>query len=153
MLAADVGPAAVPEGLDLREPHDDEECGAMVDVNSLAYGMDLSPGKPLLGVRSFWHGHFPVIGRAGGDAASTTAVFMVDGYRYVALVATAPGHQRRGYADATMRRALELAGAVHGARPTVLHATDAGRPVYERMGYRTIANHTIFMSKALLEGH
>jgi hypothetical protein len=35
----------------------------------------------------------------------------------------------------------------------VLHATDAGRPVYERMGYTTISTHTLLMEKRFLEGH
>ena len=77
----------------------------------------------------------------------------VDGYRYVALVATAPAHRRRGYADAVMRHALEAAASAYGERPTVLHATDAGRPVYERMGYTPISTHTLYMDAALLGGH
>jgi predicted acetyltransferase len=78
---------------------------------------------------------------------------MVDGYRYVALVATDPAHQRRGYADATMRRALEVAAEQHGGAPSFLHATEAGRPVYERMGYAAVTTHTIFIEKRFLEGH
>jgi predicted GNAT family acetyltransferase len=78
---------------------------------------------------------------------------MVDGHRYVALVATDPGQQRRGYAEAAMRRALELSAGVHGERPTVLHATDAGRPIYQRMGYAAISTHTIFIEKSFLAGH
>jgi hypothetical protein len=38
-------------------------------------------------------------------------------------------------------------------KPTVLHATDAGRPVYARMGYDTIATHTAFIEARFLEGH
>ncbi len=71
----------------------------------------------------------------------------------MALVATDPVHRRRGYADAAMRRALEVAAAAHGALPTLLHATDAGRPVYERMGYSPIATHTMLMEKRYLDGH
>jgi predicted acetyltransferase len=75
---------------------------------------------------------------------------MVDGHRYVALVATEPGYQRRGFADAAMRRALENAARVHGETPTVLHASAAGRPVYERMGYASISTHTLLTEKRFL---
>ena len=52
-----------------------------------------------------------------------------------------------------MRHALDVAGAKYGEKPTVLHATDGGRPVYARMGYETIATHTAFIEKRFLEGH
>ena len=56
--------------------------------------------EDLIGTRSFWTDHFPVLGLTGGKSACSAAVLMVDGYGYVALVATDPGQQRRGYADA-----------------------------------------------------
>jgi predicted acetyltransferase len=74
---------------------------------------------------------------------------MVDGLRYVAMVATEPAHQRRGYGQAVMQQALVTAAARHGATASVLHATDAGRPVYQRMGYRAISTHSLYMDKAL----
>ena len=115
--------------------------------------MDFGSAKGLIGMASFWANHFPVIGAVGGTPAVTASVLMTDSCRYVALVATDPALQRRGLADAAMRRALELSGAACGERPTVLHATEAGRPVYARMGYRTISNHTVFMEKRFLTKH
>jgi GNAT superfamily N-acetyltransferase len=153
MLAERVGEPHESPGLHLTVPSDDASCCALVDLNAAAYAMDLETSKPLLGRAGFWKGHFPVVGLADGAPASTASVLMVDGIRYVALVATAPGQQRRGFADAAMRRALQLAADVHGEKPTVLHATEAGRPVYERMGYATISRHTAYMSKAFLGGH
>jgi len=154
MLAGKVGPAArVPDGLELRVPQDDAGCEAVLDVNSAAYGMPLDAGKPVWGRRTYWNGHFPVLGLAGGEPVSSAVVMMVEGYRYVALVATAPGQQRRGYADAVMRHALEMSRQACGECPTFLHASDAGKPVYERMGYETVSTHTIFMDKRFLEGH
>ena len=153
MLAKTVGGSRPVSGLELTEPRDDNACAAVLDINSLAYAMDLAAGKPLLGSSAFWQDQFAVVGVADGRAVSSAAVLMVDGYRYVALVATDPGQQRRGFGDATMRRALENAAAVHGEAATVLHATDAGRPVYERMGYAPIATHTLFMEKRFLEEH
>ncbi len=154
MLASRIHPSnPAPDGLELVVPQDDSGCSAILDLNSAAYGMDLEAGKSLIGRSSFWSGHAPVLGLVGGKPASTAAVVMVDGYRYVALVATDPAQQRRGYAEAAMRRALDVAAAEHGERPTFLHATDAGRPIYERMGYRPVATHTVFMEKRFLTSH
>ena len=94
-----------------------------------------------------------MLGLTEGKATSCAAVLMVDGYRYVAMVATDPARQRRGHGAAVMREALEVAARRHGRVPSVLHATAAGRPVYERMGYRTISNHTVFMEKRFLGEH
>ena len=55
-----------------------------------------------------------MLGRIGDTPACCAAVMMVDGYRYVALVATDPAHQRRGYAEAAMRTALDVAAREHG---------------------------------------
>jgi hypothetical protein len=52
-----------------------------------------------------------------------------------------------------MRHALDVAAATYGEKPTFLHATDAGRPVYERMGYEPVAAHTAFIERRFLEGH
>jgi GNAT superfamily N-acetyltransferase len=153
MRAERVGEPNETPGLRLTVPSDDASCSTVLDVNTAAYGMDLEAGKPLIGRAAFWKGHFPVVGLVDGTPASTAAVLMVDGVRYVALVATAPGQQRRGFADAAMRLALQLAADVHGQKPTVLHATEAGRPVYERMGYASISRHTAYMPKAFLGGH
>jgi GNAT superfamily N-acetyltransferase len=154
MLAPHVAPAArVPDGLQLALPADDGLCEAAVDINAAAYGMDLEAGKTLIGRRQFWDAHYLVVGVAEGAPVCSAAVMIVDGLRYVALVATLPDRQRRGFADAAMRRALEVAAAAHGEIPTVLHATEAGRPVYERMGYSAISSHTLFMEKRFLEEH
>ena len=145
--------ARVPDDLQLAVPQDDTACAAIADINSLAYGMDLSAAQPLLASRGFWTDHLPVLGYAGGRPVSTSSVLMVDGVHYVALVATDPGQQRRGYAEAAMRRALELSAQAHGAGLALLHATDAGRPIYQRMGFEPTSTQTIFMEKTALAGH
>ncbi len=144
---------AAPAGLQLQVPEDDAGCGAMLDVNSAAYGMSLDAAKPALGRHAFWAYHAPALGLVGGTPVSSAAVIMVDGYRYVALVATDPAHQRRGYGEAVMRHALDAAVVSHGDKPTFLHATDAGRPIYARMGYETVSTHTVFIEKRFLDGH
>jgi len=146
-------PTSIPSGLELTMPTDDAGCSAVLDVNGLAYGSDLRAAKDLVGTRSFWSQHFPVLGLIGGKPVSAAAVLIVDGCRYVAMVATDPDHQRRGYAEAAVRRALELSARAHGERPTVLHATEIGQPMYQRMGYTTLAAHSIYMDTAFLTDH
>jgi hypothetical protein len=52
-----------------------------------------------------------------------------------------------------MRHALSTAAEKFGERPSFLHATDAGRAIYERMGYETVATHTCFIDKTFLGAH
>jgi hypothetical protein len=146
-------PAALPAGLQLSQPADDAGCAAALDVNSAAYGVPLDAAKPVLGAAAFWADKVLTLGHAAGQPVASTAVFPVDGYRYVALVATQPGEQRKGYADAVMRTALTQSVERFGDSPTVLHATDAGRPVYTRMGYARLASHTAFIESKFLGGH
>jgi GNAT superfamily N-acetyltransferase len=154
MLAQSVGPVErMPDGLELKLADDDATCTAIMAVNSAAYAMPLDAANEVWGKAAFWKNHVEVLGSVGVEPVSSAAVMKVSGHRYVALVATAPGQQRKGYADAAMRYALEIARQRDGDLPTFLHATEAGRPVYERMGYETIAHHMAYMEKEFLEGH
>ena len=155
MRAQRIAPAArAADGLALEVPRDADGCSAILDVNAAAYDVPLDVCKPTYGQPAFWTGHSPSLGRVNGEPVSSAAVFMVDGYRYVALVATMPDRQRRGYAEAAMRYALDTAASAYGDTPTTLHATDAGRPIYARMGYEPIATHTAFIETRFLgEGH
>ncbi|WP_394365212.1 hypothetical protein [Paraburkholderia kirstenboschensis] len=69
------------------------------------------------------------------SAVSTAAAIVNDGAVYLALVATRPDAQRNGFGEATVRCALSAAYHATGIRRTILHATDAGLPVYLRVGY------------------
>jgi ribosomal protein S18 acetylase RimI-like enzyme len=154
MIAQHVAPPYnVPAELRLLRPDDDERCSALLDVNSLAYDMDLEAAKAIIGTRAFWSGHFGALGLVEGNPVCSAAVLMVEGHRYVLLVATKPTHQKRGYGEAVMRHALDLSAQAHGNGPSTLHATEAGRPIYERMGYAAIATHTLFIEKKFLESH
>jgi GNAT superfamily N-acetyltransferase len=154
MIASRVAPPVrLPEGLQLTTPEDDEACATITAINARAYAMELDAANEIIGRRGFWRDQFAVVALASGTPVACAAVMMVDGHRYVALVATDPAHQKRGYADAAMRRALADAAAVHGERPSVLHATEAGRPVYERMGYEVMTHHTVFLEKRFMAEH
>jgi ribosomal protein S18 acetylase RimI-like enzyme len=89
-----------------------------------------------LAMTSLWPGDaYAYLGEMNGVAVTCAATLPVDGRLYVAWVATRPEHHRKGYAEAVMRHSLRVASDATGLQRTVLHATDAGLPVYEAMGY------------------
>ena len=71
MRARTVAAAAAVPGLVLTVPRDDGGCAAILDVNALAYGMDLEAGKATIGARTFWQDQFPVSAwRAGSRSVA-----------------------------------------------------------------------------------
>ena len=65
---------------------------------------------------------------------STATTIVHDDVLYLALVATTPDARRKGYAEAVIRHSLQKAHDTTGLNRTILHATEAGFPVYKRMG-------------------
>lgn len=136
-----------PEGAWLTE--EDESIGAnVIRLNEAAYQMSLGePGSLALEQSEWWVAseRMATVLAPGGRPASCAAVLGVNGVRYVALVATVPAEQRKGYAEAAMRDVLERARTAGLHSRTYLHASAAGRPIYERMGYRATAEYTVYL--------
>lgn len=71
----------------------------------------------------------PILPRLGPDGTMLPEV-----YGHVVNVWTEPPWRRRGIADALMRRLIADTAEFH-ARGITLHASDAGRPLYEKLGF------------------
>jgi hypothetical protein len=68
------------------------------------------------------------------------ATFIAAGINDVTLVGTVPEARRRGYGAAVTWRAT----LADPTLPSMLLATDEGRPVYERMGYLSLFRFTVW---------
>ncbi|HSJ49952.1 MAG TPA: GNAT family N-acetyltransferase [Actinomycetota bacterium] len=80
------------------------------------------------------------VGRVDGRPVSTSMAYVGDGFVGVYCVATAADARGRGYGEA-------LTWAATRSRPDLpatLQASSMGRPVYERMGFRTVAEFTVW---------
>ncbi|MFM0075951.1 GNAT family N-acetyltransferase [Paraburkholderia sediminicola] len=122
--------------LDFARVESETALQAYADINSEGYGFPLEAGRSGLGGSTFWKKvAFAYIGYQNGEPVSTAAAILNDGQIYLALVATRPDVQRRGFGEATVRYALNAAYHATGITRTTLHATDAGFPVYQRVGY------------------
>ena len=104
-------------------------------VNDLAYGTGDSFQR-MLGRGPLDPEHV-YIARENGRPVATVVTFDHKGDTSVWWVATVPEARGRGLAPGLMRRAL-AAGRARGNEVTTLQATKLGRPVYDRLGYRSL---------------
>lgn len=115
-----------------------------IDLNCMAYGVPIEEGRSVIEDLNFWHEHaYGYVAYEGGRPVSTATGIVADDCIFLFLVATHPEQQHRGYADAVIRHALNAASAATGIKRTSLQATDAGRPVYARLGYREVCTYTL----------
>jgi hypothetical protein len=128
-------PPPTPSALRFARAITDDDLGAYADINSRGYGLPLDAGRAGLVGSSLWKERMQTwLGYEDGTPVSAAATVANDGCLFLALVATTPTAQRKGYGDATVRHALSEGARATGLTRTVLHASDAGFPVYQRIG-------------------
>lgn len=69
---------------------------------------------------------------ADGRVVGTAAGFPLGGVTWVSMVLVLNAHRRQGIATRLMRAVLDAGG------PAALDATESGRPVYHRLGFRDL---------------
>lgn len=124
------------------------EVGALDDhVAVVADGFDL-PASLLRQVFSAriiaaagWRGY---VGYVGGQAVAASQLFMTGDVAGIYYVATRKEFRGRGSGEAMTWRAIQD-GAEAGCDVAVLQASDMGRPIYERMGFRLVAGYKTFV--------
>jgi GNAT superfamily N-acetyltransferase len=115
---------------------DGDQLIAYADINSEAYGFPIEWGRSGLSKSHLWRTAFySYLGYEGNRPVSAASAVVNDGILFLALVATRPDAQHKGYAEVVVRHALQAAHEATGLTRTVLHASDAGLPVYRRVGY------------------
>ncbi|MCE6996391.1 GNAT family N-acetyltransferase [Saccharothrix sp. S26] len=114
----------------------DEQLLAYADLNSRAYGFPLEDGRDGIAGSTLWkqdvHAY---LGLRDGVPVTCAASVEAGGRLFVALVATDPAWQGKGYGEAVTRKALHEGGRATGLTRATLHATPAGAPVYLRIGF------------------
>jgi predicted N-acetyltransferase YhbS len=74
------------------------------------------------------------VGEQGGSVVGTVGVVRYDGFAYLGLMAVAPGQQQRGLGRWLLEHALAWLEQ-RGIGCAVLDATEAGAPLYTRLGF------------------
>lgn len=83
------------------------------------------------------------VGYVGDQPVSCASAYLDSGVVGVYFVATRPEARRHGYGAAVTARAAQ----VDPALPAVLQASELGRPMYERVGFTTVSNFTIWQKE------
>lgn len=130
---------------DLRIERASDRGDIVTDLNSAAYGLPLESGRDSLLLPLFWKNAFPYVGYVGDRPVSTATTIVHGDVLYLAFVATVPDARRKGYAEAVIRHSLQEAHRATGLNRTVLHASEAGLPIYKRLGYHAVADFTWYM--------
>ena len=87
-----------------------------------------------------------------GDAASAVASFRAGSVVGIWAMATLPEHQRKGAGRAALCYAISY-HRCRGAKLFYLGATEAGKYLYDRVGFRTIAEPTVWTGGQSASGH
>jgi GNAT superfamily N-acetyltransferase len=138
-MAGDLLPIPEPTHPDLTfvRVSTDDHLLAYADLNSRAYGFPVEDGRDGLAGSTLWKSPaHAYLGLRDDVPVACAGAVEADGRLLVALVATDPEWQRRGYGEAVTRKALYEAARVTGLTRATLHATVAGAAVYPRIGFK-----------------
>ncbi|MET7339107.1 GNAT family N-acetyltransferase [Nonomuraea sp. NPDC005650] len=123
--------------LEIRRVQSEDDLIAYGEINAYAYGMPPGAGRVAVAGSRLWRDAFAYIGYRDGRPVTCAATVAGPDSLFLALVATLPDQMRRGYGEAVTRKAIHQSIAQTGHHRVVLHATEVGRPVYERIGCTT----------------
>lgn len=138
--------ATLPDGLDLRPVNrvapEAPDAVALKDAVAVAIVSDLSIKESADDVAGYLRGLPPSVRLFAavderGVAHATSACHVFGEYAQVFFVNTEPAWRRRGIGHAMTLEALRAAASL-GARRALLHATDHGASVYERLGFEAV---------------
>ena len=127
---------SAPPELEIRRVSNPRIARHFAGINAHAYQMPPELFDCMADKRFWSDDQLAFVGYVNGEPVSTAAALPAAGTVYIAMVATMPGSQGRGYAENVMRRAVTEGQRAMGVRRTTLHASEAGSKVYAAMGYR-----------------
>jgi len=90
------------------------------------------------------------VGYTDGEPVSTGLGIRTGRTIGIYNIATLEAARRRGYGAAMTMRIVDD-GAADGCDVAILQASDMGRPIYERLGFRTVVEYVGYVDRASLE--
>jgi|HubBroStandDraft_6_1064221.scaffolds.fasta_scaffold01120_14 GNAT superfamily N-acetyltransferase len=139
MVAGELNPPKLKlEEADIREIADSQMAKDIARLNVEAHGMTAEDAEAM-SCMELWrapnHGFLLYV---DGVAVAAGSAMFAEGVSYVGWMATRAEFRGRGYAEAILRHMDAFMRRKYGVAESVLHATEMGQPVYERLGFRAV---------------
>ena len=132
------------QGLNIERVPDSKRLGDYQRVAAEGFGMPLEFAERLMGAAFLEvEGFESYLGTLDGDPVAVSSVFVDGEVAGVYNVATLDSHRRRGIGEAMTWRSVTR-GREAGCTVATLQASQMGKPVYERMGFRVVAPYRTF---------
>ncbi|HEU0235405.1 MAG TPA: GNAT family N-acetyltransferase [Candidatus Limnocylindrales bacterium] len=137
--------APTPPELDVRHIDDAAGFDDHIRMAALGFGLDEALIRSFLDLRQLDEpGVRSYVGYVDGEPVATGVGIVTGRTIGVYNIATIESARRRGYGAAmTVRAALD--GRAAGCDVAILQASEMGRPIYERLGYRTVVRYRAFV--------
>ncbi|MEU7041777.1 GNAT family N-acetyltransferase [Streptomyces varsoviensis] len=139
-MAGDILPLPEPHHLDpdlaFVRVSTEDHLRAYADLQARAYGFPVEACRDGLTGAGLWKtGMHAYLALHDTTPVACAATIPAQGRLFVCFVATDPRWQRRGYGEAVTRKALHEGARATGLTRATLHATEAGAPLYPRIGF------------------
>lgn len=146
MVAGELAEAKFPPAsVDIRHLRGEKMSEEIARLNVVSHEMAEADIRPMTCADMWEAPNHGFIIYADGKAVASGSATYTCGASYIGWMATLPEHRGRGYAEAILRFADEFMRREYGVVESVLHATEMGRPVYERLGFRVVDEFVGFL--------
>lgn len=134
--------------LELRPVNDVPTRQAFCDVTSICFEIPIAISQQVYTPPQAWAGAYQgFVGFANGRPTSIVATVTTAGVIGIYSLGTIPQARGQGYGEATMRAAVAAARSKTGLERVVLQSTEAGYPLYRRMGFQDATRFTVYLTK------
>ncbi|MBV8841446.1 MAG: GNAT family N-acetyltransferase [Bryobacterales bacterium] len=138
-------PWRVLPSLDCRPVDNKSTRFAFAELTSVCFDIPLSVARAVYEPERAWMGDYRgFVGYSGARPVSMLALVRAERALGIYSLGTLPEYRRRGYGEAMLRTAL---AERREAEPMVLESTEAGYPLYRRLGFREMARFTVYLTK------
>ena len=140
-----VAPSRVLPALECRPVMDSSTRFAFAELTSVCFDIPFSVARAVYEPQSAWKGDYRgFVGFVAGRPVSMVALVRAEGALGIYSLGTLPDYRRRGYGEALLRTALSER---QDGEPLVLESTEAGYPLYRRLGFKEAARFSVYLTK------